>query len=169
MKSLLQLLSLRRQPPEGKALSSYDRLVEAMSSPLKILIVEPSANQREIVTDFFRQFNIEVTEAADISEAIHRARANPPHFVLLNMCLPLPSDGVTVIRELKRLFPAMPLVAYAPDLNGDVGEALRSVASEGVTPISSSIVTDQSGLHRLLAMFSLARRAGMEPGWTWGQ
>jgi CheY-like chemotaxis protein len=93
---------------------------------------------------------------------VEQSEAHQPDLVFVNMTLPLPSDGATVIRELKARQPAVPVVAYASELNGEVGEAIRSVADEGIVPVPAETALAEQFIHRILTTFRLSRRAGME-------
>ena len=151
---------------EQKLTEDTDRrikMIAAFTNPVKILLVDNRPDLRGAVALFLNQFNIDVYQAMNIGEAVGQAEAHEPDIVFVNMAIPLPSDGVTVIKELKARQPAVPVIAYAKDLNGDVGEALRSVAGEGVVPVPGEIALAEDFIHRILATFKLSRRAGMEP------
>lgn len=153
--------------PNGKQLAEIAdhraKMVQAFTEPVKILLVDDRPELRGAVSLFLTQFNVEVYQAMNIGEAITQAEEHIPDIVFVNMKIPLPSDGVLVIKELKACQPAVPVIAYAKDLAGDVGEAIRSVAGEGVMPVPGEIALAEDFIHRILATFKLSRRAGMEP------
>jgi DNA-binding NarL/FixJ family response regulator len=146
-----------RDPP-----SAHEALIKAIATPVRILLVDAREHVRLEVARFLTQFNVEVFEAVDIGQAVEQAELHTPDIIFVNLRIPLPSDGATVIRELKRLQPDVPVVAYAADLNGEVGEAIRSVAEEGIVPVPTTVALAQEFIHRILKTFKLSRRAGME-------
>jgi CheY-like chemotaxis protein len=137
-------------------------LIRAFTEPVKILLVDSRAEVRNAVSRFLNQFNVETSEATNTGEAIMQSEAHLPDIVFVHMSLPLPSDGVTCIKELKSRQPTIPVVAYDSTLSGDVGEAIRSVADEGIVPVPGEVALAEDFIHRILATFKLSRRAGME-------
>ena len=154
--------------PNGKQLAEIAdhraKMVQAFTEPVKILLVDDRPELRGAVSLFLTQFNVEVYQAMNIGEAITQAEEHIPDIVFVNMKIPLPSDGVLVIKELKARQPAVPVIAYASNLDeADVGGAIRSVVNEGVMPVPQELALAEDFIHRILATFKLSRRAGMEP------
>ena len=137
-------------------------MVDAISTPVRILLVDSREKILKAVSDFLAQFNIEMFSAGDAGAAVAQAELHEPDIIFVNLQLPLPSDGVTLIRELRLKQPAVPVVAYAADLTGDVFDAIRSVADEGIVPVQSDTALCESFMHRILKSFKLSRRAGMD-------
>jgi CheY-like chemotaxis protein len=138
------------------------QMVQAFTEPVKILIADARDEVRGVANKFLSQFNVTVYEAKDIGEAVTQATAHELDIVFVHMRIPLPSDGATLIRELKSLQPAIPVIAYDKDLNGNVGEAIRSVADECIMPVPAEVALAEELIHRILKTFHLSRRAGME-------
>ena len=140
-----------------------EEMIKSIASPVRILLVDEREKVRGAVAEFLTQFNIEMFSAGDIGAAVNQAELHEPDIVFVNLQLPLASDGVTLIRELKQRQPAIPVVAYAADLTGDIFDAIRSVADEGIVPVQTDTALCESFMHRILKSFKLSRRAGMEP------
>lgn len=83
------------------------------SPPLRVLLVDDSAANRDVASTFLRRAGHAVTEAAGGEEALRLAAAQPFDVVLVDMCMP-GMDGAETARRLRALPGArgrMPIVA----------------------------------------------------------
>lgn len=66
----------------------------------KVLVVEDSAAQRELISDLLRESGLDVTIAADGVEALEKVESFCPDLVVLDIVMPR-MNGYEVCRELK--------------------------------------------------------------------
>ncbi|MFB2921677.1 MULTISPECIES: response regulator [Aerosakkonema] len=65
-----------------------------------VLLVEDSATQREMISDFLKQKGLKVTVASDGVEALEKVEVNRPDLVLLDIVMPR-MNGYECCRRLK--------------------------------------------------------------------
>ncbi|HEY9849518.1 MAG TPA: response regulator [Leptolyngbyaceae cyanobacterium] len=65
-----------------------------------VLLVEDSATQREMISDFLKERGLKVTIARDGIEALEKVAANRPDLVLLDIVMPR-MNGFEFCRRLK--------------------------------------------------------------------
>jgi len=66
----------------------------------KVLVIEDSATQREMIADLLRKNGLTVIEATDGIEALDKIQGNPPDLVILDIVMPK-MNGYEVCRRLK--------------------------------------------------------------------
>ncbi|NJN60828.1 MAG: response regulator [Coleofasciculaceae cyanobacterium RL_1_1] len=66
----------------------------------KVLVIEDSATQREMIADLLRTNGLTVIEATDGIEALDKIQGNPPDLVILDIVMPR-MNGYEVCRRLK--------------------------------------------------------------------
>ncbi|NJL89718.1 MAG: response regulator [Coleofasciculaceae cyanobacterium SM2_1_6] len=66
----------------------------------KVLIVEDSLTQRELIAQLLKENGLEVYTAADGLEAIERIQRDPPDLVILDIILPK-MNGYEICRKIK--------------------------------------------------------------------
>jgi len=86
----------------------------AVAAPIRVLVVDDSAVIRSMLaTTLAAEEGIAVAgTAADGKQAIERVVADPPDIVLLDVEMPV-MDGLTALRELRRLRPRLPVVMFS--------------------------------------------------------
>src|SRR5215470_4789301 len=106
-----------------------------MHNPPRILVVDDSEANRDIIVTRLSPHGYEIIQAIDGEEALSSARANLPDVVLLDITMPK-MNGLEVCRQLKNdgSLPFMPiiLVTAKADSN-DVAIGLEAGADEYVT------------------------------------
>jgi adenylate cyclase len=106
-----------------------------MHNPPRILVVDDSEANRDIIVTRLSPHGYEIIQAIDGEEALASARANLPDVVLLDITMPK-MNGLEVCRQLKNdgSLPFMPiiLVTAKADSN-DVAIGLEAGADEYVT------------------------------------
>ncbi|MGD1902402.1 MAG: response regulator transcription factor [Geitlerinemataceae cyanobacterium] len=66
----------------------------------KVLVIEDSATQREMIADLLRKNGLTVIEATDGIEALDKIQISPPDLVILDIVMPK-MNGYEVCRRLK--------------------------------------------------------------------
>ena len=74
--------------------------VDAVGSPLNVLVVEDEAAIRRVISGYLEQDGFTVTEAADGIAAVHAAREVSPDVIVLDLGLP-GLDGIEVCRQVR--------------------------------------------------------------------
>ena len=99
---------------------------------LTILVVEDNDVNRDMVSRYLEMLGFQVLQARDGQEGIHRARAQAPDLILMDMSLP-EIDGWEATRQLKtdadtQGIPIIALTAHA--MLGDRESALEAGCDE---------------------------------------
>jgi CheY-like chemotaxis protein len=68
----------------------------------KVLLVEDTADSREMLAEFMSMFGIEVVEARSGNEAIAKFRASPASLVVSDIAMP-DGDGLALVKALREL------------------------------------------------------------------
>jgi two-component system, chemotaxis family, chemotaxis protein CheY len=107
-----------------------------MPPPRSILVVDDSAEIRDVWLRVLTKAGFTVIEAADGAEGVRKARANHPDLVLMDVSMPV-LDGISAVRELKsdHATAMIPVVVVSGDVLGE----LRARAA-GVTAFLSKPV-----------------------------
>lgn len=86
----------------------------AAAAPIRVLVVDDSAVIRSVLaTTLAGEAGITVAgTAADGRQALERIAADAPDIVLLDVEMPV-MDGITALRELRRLRPRLPVVMFS--------------------------------------------------------
>src|SRR3569833_3321681 len=99
-----------------------------MSSPLRILIIDPDAAGRDFLDERLRQAGHEVALAASGKEALTACKKRPHALVLLALTSPADSD---LFSKLKRLAPDCQVIVIGEERTPAMAiEALRAGASD---------------------------------------
>jgi two-component system, cell cycle response regulator DivK len=98
-----------------------------MSNAKRILIVEDTEDNRQIMRDLLGQAGFEIVEAHDGEAGVAMAAAHQPDLILMDFQLPL-LDGYEATRRIKadpttRDIPVIAVTSYA--LSGDEAKAME--------------------------------------------
>lgn len=103
-----------------------------MEEPKQVLVIEDDAVLRELLADWLQAAGYGVATAPEGATGIAEARAHRPALVVTDINMP-GMGGTTVISELKRLYPGLPVIAISAHFRSNHGleaeEALRLGAS----------------------------------------
>ena len=91
----------------------------------RILVVEDTEDNRQIIRDLLTSFDYELIEAADGAEGVRMAQAHRPDLILMDIQLPV-MDGYEATRRIRALselagVPIIAVTSYA--LSGDEAKA----------------------------------------------
>ena len=78
----------------------------------RILIADDDATLREALRNILIEDGFDVIEASDGAATLHTLRSQQADLVLCDMFMP-DKDGVETIRELRREFPTMKIIAMS--------------------------------------------------------
>jgi two-component system, chemotaxis family, chemotaxis protein CheY len=84
----------------------------------RILVIDDEAAVRAALCASLSDAGCAVTEARDGAEALEILRANPADAVLMDIYMPL-RDGFEAIRELRRIAPAVKIIAISGGSRGN--------------------------------------------------
>jgi DNA-binding NtrC family response regulator len=107
----------------------FDSWLNEMIRPRKILLVDDSEDDCEIITRFSTGFHIEWVLAHDAQSAISKFN-NDGHFsmVILDLHLGMsPYDGVILFRKIKELTPDVPVLVLSGVLDNSLIAAIAKI------------------------------------------
>jgi DNA-binding response OmpR family regulator len=97
---------------------------------IKVLVVDDFAPFRQVVCSVLRERALEIYEAADGLEAVHKAEELKPNLILLDIGLPK-LNGIDTARQIRKLSPASKIIFLSQESSPDVmQEALNAGACE---------------------------------------
>ncbi len=106
-----------------------------MSQTKPILVIEDDAILRELLVDWLVAAGYRVAVAPEGASGIARALVDRPALVVTDMCMP-GTGGASVISEVTRLYPGMPVIAISGHFCSGQGlapeEALRLGAARAL-------------------------------------
>ena len=105
-------------PSDRTVPASGGRLADVKTWPPVVLVVQPDAVERRLLTGHVSQFGCGVAEAATGQEAMERLLSDPPDLLLMDVKLP-DMDGFDVVRILRSqaVSARLPVVLLAPRLD----------------------------------------------------
>lgn len=106
-----------------------------------VLIVDDSAFARRIVRGIMESAHADwaIVEAASGEEALAKAAATPPHFVLIDMNMP-GIDGLTAARQLLRDHPRSAIALLTANIQEPIR---RQAAAAGIAFIAKPAKTEK--------------------------
>lgn len=123
---------------------------------MKVLIVDDDLDQLMLRGMLLRQSGFETAEATDIDSAMEMAAAYKPQFAVLDLRMPTEELGLSLIRQLKTLDPAIRLfVLTGGDPKRFANRAERQLVEEVLVKGASAQLA-----HKLRAAQALTHRRG---------
>lgn len=118
----------------------------------KILVTDDSSSTRSAVSEALRERGHEITEAANGSEALKALETDMPDGIILDLLMP-EMDGVTALREIRRLglqVPVIILTADIQDTTRDIVEGLgvRAFINKPIRDLKKFAADIESALER---------------------
>ncbi|HZX94686.1 MAG TPA: response regulator transcription factor [Myxococcales bacterium] len=104
------------------------------SRPIRVLIVEDTADSRDMYMEFLGANGYQVTGAEDGLQALRVADATVPDLVVLDVALPK-LDGFTVLRRLRKdpRFARTPILTLSASVANDYrDQAMRAGATDAL-------------------------------------
>jgi len=104
------------------------------SRPIRVLIVEDTADSRDMYMEFLGSNGYQVTGAEDGLQALRVADATVPDLVVLDVALPK-LDGFTVLRRLRKdpRFARTPILTLSASVANDYrDQAMRAGATDAL-------------------------------------
>ena len=77
-----------------------------------VLVIDDDEIMRDLVADWLEAAGYAVRKAADFPAGLAEVERAAPALVVTDMCMPGP-DGGTIIRSLRRDYPAIPIIAIS--------------------------------------------------------
>jgi len=109
------------------------------------MIVDDHAIIRHMVRVMFESENFDVSDAADGAEGVHKAQAEKPSLIILDLSMPV-MDGLEAARELNVLMPHVPLLMFT---NNSREIVEKQALTAGICAVISK--SDSDALKQLLA------------------
>jgi CheY-like chemotaxis protein len=101
-----------------------------MNDAKRILVIEDDAVLRDLLADWLVAAGYRVAQAAEGGAGIANARAHRPALVVTDIHMP-GSDGATVISEVGRIYPDVPIIAISGHFRSGRGLTPEDAAALG--------------------------------------
>ncbi len=88
----------------------------------KILVVDDEKEMCQLLSEFFVNEGYDVDTALDAKQAIHKANTNQYHFLLVDLVLPGNMNGIDVIKQIRKLYPKIYILAYSGFCDFDISD-----------------------------------------------
>jgi PAS domain S-box-containing protein len=128
---------------ETETLAPPERLVTGYAGPRKkVLVVDDVAANRAMAVDMLSQLGFDVVEAANGPEALHKAQATRPDWILTDIVMP-EMDGLEVTRRVRQMpgFKSVPIIAMSASASDS--DACKSLAAGVNAFLAKPINVDQ--------------------------
>ena len=100
----------------------------------KILIVDDEKEMRETSSQIFKSEGYEADTASDAEIAISKVKNNNYDFLLVDLVLPGRMNGIDIIRQVRKAFPHIKIIAYSGFSGIDIAEkVIRAGANNFIT------------------------------------
>jgi len=110
---------------EAPAYVSPDHAAEQAARPLRILVVEDNAINRDVARKFLQKLRQDIETANDGAEGVARALAKPFDLILMDMQMPV-MDGIAAAKALRAAGNVTPIVA----LTANASDRDRALCAE---------------------------------------
>jgi CheY-like chemotaxis protein len=132
---------------EAETVAAPERLVTGYKGPpKKVLVVDDVAANRAMAVDMLRPLGFDVVEAVNGTEALHKAQAARPDWILMDMVMP-EMDGLEATRRLRQLpgLKSVPIIAMSASASDS--DERKSLAAGANAFVPKPIDVDQLLTH----------------------
>lgn len=102
----------------------------AENKPLKILVVDDSALNRQVIVEYLRHKEIITIEAEDGEQALQKIGTEKPDIILLDLIMPI-MDGFEVLEYLKKQNNTIPIIVITAYLKGNTFQRCMELGAKG--------------------------------------
>ena len=95
----------------------------------KILIIDDEKDMREMSSQIFKSEGYEADTAPDAESALFKIKNNSYDFLLVDLVLPGRMNGLDIIRESRKLFPHIKIIAYSGFSGIDIAEKVMRIGA----------------------------------------
>ncbi|HOK52395.1 MAG: response regulator [Bacteroidales bacterium] len=102
----------------------------ADNKPLKVLVVDDSALNRQVIVEYLRHKEIITIEAEDGEQALQIIATEKPDIILLDLIMPI-MDGFEVLEYLKKENNTIPIIVITAYLKGNTFQRCMELGAKG--------------------------------------
>ncbi|MGC8824296.1 MAG: response regulator [Bacteroidales bacterium] len=102
----------------------------AENKPLKVLVVDDSALNRQVIVEYLRHKEIVTIEAEDGEQALQKIGTEQPDIILLDLIMPI-MDGFEVLEYLKKQNNTIPIIVITAYLKGNTFQRCMELGAKG--------------------------------------
>lgn len=102
----------------------------ADNKPLKVLVVDDSALNRQVIVEYLRHKEIVTIEAEDGEQALQIIATEKPDIILLDLIMPI-MDGFEVLEYLKKENNTIPIIVITAYLKGNTFQRCMELGAKG--------------------------------------
>ncbi|MGY3618294.1 response regulator [Bradyrhizobium sp. USDA 10063] len=108
-------------------------ILDARSTPARVLVVEDEALIQMLAREYLEECALKVDVASSAAEALNKLRLIPGGVDAMVVDMGLPdSKGDTLIREVRSIYPSMPIVIASGQRAGDMREMVKGMVSVAI-------------------------------------
>ncbi|HGJ65888.1 TPA: response regulator [bacterium] len=97
---------------------------------LKVLVVDDSALNRQVIVEYLRHKEIITIEAEDGEQALQLVDTEKPDIILLDLIMPI-MDGFEVLEYLKKQNNTIPVIVITAYLKGNTFQKCMELGAKG--------------------------------------
>ena len=127
-------VELVTKPFTQAALSAKLRdIIDARSTPARVLVVEDEALIQMLAREYLEECALKVDVASTAAEALNKLRLVPGGVDAMVIDMGLPdSKGDSLVREVRSIYPSLPIVIASGQGNADVREKFKGMISVAI-------------------------------------
>jgi PAS domain S-box-containing protein len=108
-------------------------IIDARSSPARVLVVEDEALIQMLAREYLEECAVKVDMATTAAEALNKLRLVPGGVDAMIVDMGLPdSKGDSLVREVRSIYPSLPIVIASGQATGDVRELFKGMISVAI-------------------------------------
>jgi twitching motility two-component system response regulator PilH len=102
----------------------------ADNKSLKVLVVDDSALNRQVIVEYLKHKEIVTIEAEDGEQALQMIASEKPDIILLDLIMPI-MDGFEVLEYLKKQNNTIPIIVITAYLKGNTFQRCMELGAKG--------------------------------------